>query len=294
MTFVVKNISKKYGEKIAVEDASFELENPGVLGLIGTNGAGKTTTIRIILNILKKDEGEVLWDGKKITSRTKNFGYLPEERGLYPKMNIYKQLLYFASLKNLDLNKTKKEIDYWMKRLEILEYKNKMPNQLSKGNAQKVQLVIALLGDPKLLILDEPFSGLDPVNSETLKSIINELVDKGKYIIFCSHQMQMVEQFCEQIVIINNGKIVKQGNLKKIKDSYPVNKILLETKDDITKVLEKYKYEKKKDEYIIEIGKTKNQLLQELLDNNIDIEKFNLIRPNLQEIFIESVKGDKI
>ncbi len=293
MAFVVKNISKSYGEKLVIDNVSFSLDKPGVLGLIGTNGAGKTTTIRIILNILSKDSGEVLWDGIKVNGRTKNFGYLPEERGLYPKMNIYKQLLYFASLKNLDLNKTKEEIDYWMEKLNILEYKNKMPNQLSKGNSQKVQLVIALLGDPKLLILDEPFSGLDPVNSELLKDIINELVKRGKYIIFCSHQMQMVEQFCENIVIINNGKIVKSGNLKEIKESYPENKILLETKSDVTELLKIYKYEKNNNEYIIQIDNDKNELLEKLLKSKIGIEKFMLIRPSLQEIFIESVKDNE-
>lgn len=290
MSLEIKKLNKSYGTKKVVDNISFSLKKPGIIGLLGTNGAGKTTTIRMILNILNKDSGEIYWNNDTFDIKKTNFGYLPEERGLYQKIPIKKQLLYFATLKKLNKEKTEKEIDYWIKRLKLEEYQNLLPNQLSKGNSQKVQLIISLIGDPELLILDEPFSGLDPVNTELLKDVINELVKKNKYIIFCSHQMSMVESFCEEVIIINKGKVVLNGNLKEIKNSYPENKIFVETKSDLSEILKDIKFIQNNNEYIITLDKTnKKELLDTLVSKNVDIEKFYVMRPSLQEIFIESV-----
>lgn len=290
MSLEIKKLNKSYGTKKVVDNISFSLKKPGIIGLLGTNGAGKTTTIRMILNILNKDSGEIYWNNETFDVKKTNFGYLPEERGLYQKIPIKKQLLYFATLKKLNKEKTEKEIDYWIKRLKLEEYQNLLPNQLSKGNSQKVQLIISLIGDPELLILDEPFSGLDPVNTELLKDVINELVKKNKYIIFCSHQMSMVESFCEEVIIINKGKVVLNGNLKEIKNSYPENKIFVETKSDLSEILKDIKFIQNNNEYIITLDKTnKKELLDTLVSKNVDIEKFYVMRPSLQEIFIESV-----
>lgn len=290
MSLKVNNLNKSYGNKKVVNNLSFEMKEPGVIGLLGTNGAGKTTTIRMILNILSKDSGEVYWNDEVFDIKKTNFGYLPEERGLYPKIPIKKQLMYFTALKKLDKEKTEKEIEYWIERLELTEYQDLLPNQLSKGNSQKVQLIISLIGDPDLLILDEPFSGLDPVNTELLKDVINELVKKNKYIIFCSHQMSMVESFCREVIIINKGKIVLDGNLKEIKNAYPENKIFLETKSDVTELLRSEDISKNGFEYIITLkNMNKKTLLNKLVSEDVDVEKFYVLRPSLQEIFIESV-----
>ena len=220
MGLKVENVSKHFGEKLAVDNISFDINKPGVFGLLGTNGAGKSTTIRMMLGILKKDSGEITWNGKKVERKNVNFGYLPEERGIYPKSKIYEQLLYFAELKGMKKENASKEIDYWMDKLKVSEYKNMTAEKLSKGNQQKVQFITAILNDPELIVLDEPFSGLDPVNTELLKEVILELVEKGKYIVMSSHQMTSIEEFCSDVVIINKGKTVLKGNLKEIKDTY--------------------------------------------------------------------------
>ena len=209
MSLEVKNLTKKYGDKTVVDGLSFALEKPGVYALLGTNGAGKTTSIRMILGMLAKDGGEVLWDGKPIDPMHMNVGYLAEERGLYPKYALMDQLLYFAKLKGVSKDVAKERIAYWAKRLELEEYlyppktkakgqkkeKPKTADQLSKGNQQKVQMMAALLSEPELLILDEPLSGLDPVNTDLFKSIIREEIGKGKYLIMSSHQMATIEEF---------------------------------------------------------------------------------------------------
>ena len=298
MSLEIKNINKSYGLKKVVDNISFSILEPGVIGLLGTNGAGKTTTIRIMLNILNSDSGSVTWNKKDFRISKVNFGYLPEERGLYPKISIYKQLLYFADLKNLDKKKTEQEIEYWFERLKVSEYKNMLPSQLSKGNQQKIQLIIALLGDPELIILDEPFSGLDPINTALLKEVVFELVEKKKYIIFCSHQMEMVESFCSHVIIIDKGKTVLNGNLKEIKDSYKNNNILLEVNKDIKKDILNLGYNIvsiNNYEYIIEINDVdKKTLLKELLKKDIEIIKYETIKPTLNEIFIESVKKGEL
>lgn len=293
MGLIVKNVNKSFGDKHVVDNISFSLEEPGVFGLLGTNGAGKTTTIRMILGIIKKDSGEITWNGKAVTRGNVNFGYLPEERGLYPKSTIYDQLVYFANLKGLDMRAADKAVKMWLDKLNLMEYINSPAEKLSKGNQQKVQFITAMLHDPDLIVLDEPFSGLDPVNTEILSKIMKDLVKSGKYIIMSSHQMSVIEEFCSNLVILNRGKTVLSGNLKEIKDSYETNKVLIETTDEIDGILKKLKVDvldKNDDEYLVSAdADDRRKLLKELVKNNIDVKTFKVIKPTLHEIFIEKV-----
>lgn len=293
MGLIVKNVNKSFGDKHVVDNISFSLEEPGVFGLLGTNGAGKTTTIRMILGIIKKDSGEITWNGKAVTRGNVNFGYLPEERGLYPKSTIYDQLVYFANLKGLDKRAADKAVKMWLDKLNLMEYINSPAEKLSKGNQQKVQFITSMLHDPDLIVLDEPFSGLDPVNTEILSKIMKDLVNSGKYIIMSSHQMSVIEEFCSDLVILNRGKTVLSGNLKEIKDSYETNKVLIETTDEIDGILKKLKVDvldKNDDEYLVSAdADDRSKLLKELVKNNIDVKTFKVIKPTLHEIFIEKV-----
>ena len=294
MGLKVENVTKHFGEKVAVDNISFEMKKPGVFGLLGTNGAGKTTTIRMMLGILKKDSGEITWNDKQVERKNVNFGYLPEERGIYPKTKIYEQLIYFAELKGMKREEACKEIDYWMERLKVDEYKNMQAEKLSKGNQQKIQFITAILHNPELIVLDEPFSGLDPVNTEILKGVILELVEKGKYIIMSSHQMTSIEEFCSDVVIINRGKTVLKGNLKQIKDSYPANKLEINANQDITSYINEVgmKIEKNIDnnyEINIENEEQAHTLMKNLVMQGIKIDKFELKKPSLNDIFIEKV-----
>lgn len=294
MGLKVENVSKHFGSKLAVDNISFEINEPGVFGLLGTNGAGKSTTIRMILGILKKDSGNITWNGKTVERKNINFGYLPEERGIYPKTKIYEQLLFFAELKGMKKEEATKEIDYWMGRLKVEEYKNMLAEKLSKGNQQKIQFIISILHNPELIVLDEPFSGLDPVNTEMLREVILELVEKGKYIVMSSHQMTSIEEFCKDIVIINKGKTVLKGNLQEIKNSYKANRLEIDTEKDISKEIEKLNMQILKQvdrNYEISIDNEEKAyaLMKNLVNNNIKINKFELKRPSLNDIFIEKV-----
>lgn len=297
MSLYVNNITKSYGNKKVVDNLSFILDKPCIFGLLGTNGAGKTTTIRMILNILKIDEGTITWNGKEVDRKKVNFGYLPEERGLYPKSKIITQLLYFAELKGMKKDFAIKNINKWAKILKVTEYLNLTPDKLSKGNQQKIQFMMAIIHNPDLIVLDEPFSGLDPVNSKLIKEVILNLVKQGKYIIMSAHEMYTIEEFCTDLIILNKGKTVLQGNLKEIRNSYPINKLFIETNEDIKKYLNKYKLTINScHENIYEVAITSEEaaykLLKNLVDNKIKIIKFELERPSLNEIFIEKV-GDK-
>lgn len=294
MGLVIENVSKTFVDKKAVDDISFRIEKPGVFALLGTNGAGKTTTIRMMLGILKKDTGTISWNGKSVDRKNVNFGYLPEERGIYPKTRIVDQLEYFAKLKGMTKQEAQKNIDYWLDKLKMTEYKYQTAEKLSKGNQQKIQFITAVMHNPELIVLDEPFSGLDPVNTELLKNIILELVKEDKYIVMSSHQMNSVEEFCEDVVILNKGKTVLKGNLNEIKDSYPVKKIEIDTKADITKILQDNNLEienKEGRKYVLSINNEKQAqtLLNDLVKNDIVVEKFELLKPTLHEIFIEKV-----
>lgn len=294
MGLTIKNVSKSYGDKKVVDNISLEINKPGVYGLLGTNGAGKTTTIRMLLGILKKDSGEITWNGKEVRRKHVNFGYLPEERGVYPKVNVYTQLMYFAKLKGMKEEKADEAIKYWMKRLEVEEYMNMTAEKLSKGNQQKIQFITAVVHDPELIVLDEPFSGLDPVNTEIIRNVILELIKKGKYIIMSAHQMSVVEEFCTDILILNKGKTVLQGNLKQIKESYKANKLYISTKQDIKQYVKEQNlniYLEKDNEYEIDIKEEEQgyKLFNELAKNNVQVEKFEIKKPRLHDIFIEKV-----
>ncbi len=294
MGLILKDVSKTFVGKKAVESISFELNKPGVFGLLGTNGAGKTTTIRMLLGIIKKDSGEITWNGKKVDRKSVNFGYLPEERGVYPKTKIYNQLMYFAELKGMKKDEADEAIKKWAQKLKVEEYLDKPAEKLSKGNQQKIQFMTAVIHNPELLVLDEPFSGLDPVNTELIKNIIINLVKEGKYVIMSAHQMSTIEEFCSDILILNKGKTVLKGNLKEIKDTYPANRVQIETNENIEADIKKLGFEienVKNYSYTIKISDEQkaHELLKELVVKGITIDKFEIMKPTLNDIFIEKV-----
>ena len=299
MGLKLENVKKSYGDKTVVDSISLEIDKPGVFGLLGTNGAGKTTTIRMILGIIKKDSGEITWNGKTVERKNVNFGYLPEERGIYPKTKIYEQLLYFARLKGMDNKEADISIKKWTEKLKVSEYLNMTAEKLSKGNQQKIQFISAILHEPELIVLDEPFSGLDPVNAELLKNVILELVNEGKYIIMSSHQMTSIEEFCTDLLILNRGKTVLKGNLKEIKEGYPANRISLSTKENVDKYINELNleiYNSKDNDYEIKIQNEEQgyKLFDILAKNNVKVLKFEIKKPSLNDIFIEKVEEEKI
>ena len=226
----VKNLSKSFGKLQAVDDVSFTIEDGEIMGMIGQNGAGKTTTFRLILDFLSPDNGQVLWNGKPLTKNEyKIVGYLPEERGLYPKVSIEEQLIYFAQLRGKSKKEVKPQIDYWMDKFQVKGKKSDKVKTLSKGNQQKVQLIATLLHQPKLVILDEPFSGLDPVNASLLEEGIKELRKNGSCVIFSSHDMNNVEEICDHLIMLRNGKQVLQGTVSDIREQFGRTKLFLDT-----------------------------------------------------------------
>ncbi len=294
MGLKLENVSKKFVGKQAVDNISFEVDKPGVFGLLGTNGAGKTTTIRMLLGIIKKDTGEITWNGKKVERKSVNFGYLPEERGVYPKTKIYDQLMYFAKLKGMNQKDADTAIKKWAKVLKVEEYLPMPAEKLSKGNQQKIQFMTAIIHNPELIVLDEPFSGLDPVNTEILKNVIIDLVKEGKYIIMSSHQMASIEEFCTDILILNKGKTVLKGNLKEIKEGYKANRLEISTDKNIDKYINDFDMDiefSKNNEYSIKINSEEkaHKLLENLVKDHIEVNKFEIKKPTLNDIFIEKV-----
>ena len=294
MSLILKNVSKTFVGKKAVDNISLTLEKPGVYGLLGTNGAGKTTTIRMLLGIIKKDSGEITWKGKAVDRKNVRFGYLPEERGVYPKTKIFDQLMYFAELKGMKKDEATKSINKWAKELKVEEYLEMPAEKLSKGNQQKIQFMTAIIHDPELVVLDEPFSGLDPVNTEILKNIIINLVRNGKYVIMSAHQMATIEEFCSDILILDKGKTVLQGNLKEIKETYPANRVEVDVKQDITAYIQELGLEVENEannNYIIKITDEEkaHKLLNKLIMAGIEVDKFEIKKPTLNDIFIEKV-----
>ena len=294
MGLVLKNVSKAFVGKQAVDNISFSLDKPGVFGLLGTNGAGKTTTIRMLLGIIKKDCGEITWHGKEVDRKNVNFGYLPEERGVYPKTKIFDQLMYFAELKGMKKDEAVKSINKWAKELKVEEYMQLPAEKLSKGNQQKIQFMTAIIHNPELVVLDEPFSGLDPVNTEILKNIIIDLVKNGKYVIMSAHQMATIEEFCSDILILNKGKTVLQGNLKEIKETYPANRVEIDTNQDIKNYIKEMKLDienETNNNYIIKISHedSAHKILNRLILDGIKVNKFEIKKPTLNDIFIEKV-----
>lgn len=294
MSLILQDVSKTFGGKTVVDQVSLQLTHPSVYGLLGTNGAGKTTTIRMILGIINKDSGTITWNDQPVDRKTVNFGYLPEERGIYPKVKIIDQLLYFAELKGLKRAAALTAIQKWSATLKVKEYLELPAERLSKGNQQKVQFMTAVLHDPELVVLDEPFSGLDPVNTEIIKNVIIDLVRNGKYIIMSAHQMPTIEEFCSDILILNRGRTVLQGNLGDIKATYPANRLQINTEQSIDEYLHtaKLKVENEKNhEYTVKIedATQAHRLLTELVQNKIIVNKFEIQKPTLNDIFIEKV-----
>ena len=292
----VSNVSKKYGDLLAVDNLSFEVNDGEIFGLLGLNGAGKTTTFRMILGLIDDYTGNITLDGKKIDySITDKIGFLTEERSLLTKLTVLEQITYYGGLKSIPVDEIEKRLDYWLEIFGISEYKNKKIKELSKGNQQKIQFISAIINDPKLLILDEPFSGLDPINVELFKKVILEFKDKGTSIIFSSHRMEHVELFCDRLVVLVKGQSVISGYLKDIKRDYKKKNIYVKGDIDVDKIkkckgVEDIRLEK--DEYIISISDEKytSTLFKEIskFDN---IYKFSVEDPSLNEIFISTV-GD--
>ena len=296
MALSVNNIVKKYGSYTAVDGLSFEMTSPGVFALLGTNGAGKTTSIRIILGMLAADSGSVKWDGKEFMAAEKPVGYLAEERGLYPKFKISDQLVYFLTLRGMSKTDARRALDYWLDRLNVGEYRNKTAEQLSKGNQQKIQLIAALAPNPELIILDEPLSGLDPVNAELFKGVIREEIQKNKYIIMSSHQMTTIEEFCRDIVILNKGKTLLQGNLNEIKKGYGRVKLTVKADGDIRALAEECGLAVTEDtpngtSFNVKSEEQAHRLLNKIISSKIPLIKYELREPTLNEIFIEKAGG---
>lgn len=304
MKLEVREIRKSFGEKEVLHGINFAVESGKALGLLGRNGAGKTTTIRILMDVFHANSGEILLDGKRFVPKDNSIGYLPEERGLYPKRTVMEQMVFLAKLRGMKTAAAKINAMKWLKRLEVDEYANRKLETLSKGNQQKVQLAATLVCDPEIVILDEPFSGLDPVNSQILKDVVNELIAVGKIVIFSSHQMSYVEEFCDNIAIINQGEVVLEGELKEIKKDYSRNRLMLSAEnysmEELAKKIEKeFKgvsvAEKKKEFLVLEPaeGIAKKDVVKVLAETDIDIVKFGRYEPSLNDIFVEKV-GEEI
>jgi len=294
-TVLIDKVTKRFGEFTAVSSLSLEVRAGRIFGLLGPNGAGKTTTIRMIVNITAPDTGAITVFGRLITPELQDrIGYLPEERGLYKKMKVGDQLKFFAALKNVDAKEADERIDRWLGRLKLAEWKNKKSVSLSKGMQQKVQFITAILHEPELLILDEPFSGLDPVNVELLKEIIFEERAAGKTIILSTHQMELAEKICDDICLLNRSHKVLEGSIREVKRAYSRNAVALRMEGGEEALSDQSlvsKIERHSDGIeVLLAGKTDAQtLLQRLLAAGAKIERFEMIEPSLNTIFIEKV-----
>lgn len=292
----VKHITKYYGKNRAVSDLSFNVNDGEIFGLLGENGAGKTTTFRIIMGLIESNKGEVLLDGKRIDySQTDKIGFVTEERSLLTKLTVLEQLKYYGVLKGLDERNIEKEIDKWLERFEITSYKNRKIKELSKGNQQKIQFISAIINHPKLLILDEPFTGLDPINVKLMKDAIYDLQKQRTSIIFSSHQMEYIEDFCEKLIILVKGHPVVSGMLKDIKEEFGIKNIMLRGEnlplDKIKNVKGVLSVSKVRGEIEVKIeDKTVAPKIFSLI-KNCNITKYDVVEPTLNEIFIAKVGG---
>lgn len=303
MKLEVKDITKSFGDKQVLHGISFEVQSGRALGLLGRNGAGKTTTIRILMDVFRANSGEVLLDGEKFNQRKHLIGYLPEERGLYPKKKVIEQMVYLGRIRGISKSEAVANSKKWLKRLGVLEYENAKLETLSKGNQQKVQLASTLVCDPDIVILDEPFSGLDPVNSRILQDVVMELIGQNKIVIFSSHQMSYVEEFCKDIVIINRGDVVLSGDLDNIKREFGKNQLVVsavdKTLDDLENIINEHMSDileitgRTKEELIIKnvADVSRKQILSKFISENIEIERFETYKPSLNDIFVSKV-GD--
>ena len=295
----VQGVSKKYKDSFAVENLSFDIERGTIFGLLGPNGAGKTTLLRMITGILIPDSGEIYVQGQKtdLVSNAKFIGYMPEERGLYKKMRAEEQAIYLAQLKGLSKSEAKDRVSYWFDRLDMNSWKNKTVEEVSKGMGQKLQFVCTVIHQPSLIILDEPFSGLDPLNADIIKNEIYELAHQGATIIFSTHRMEQVEEICQQIVLMNKGKILLNDSVLNAKNKYQKGEYLLtgeglihlksETEDYKMEMISSTKYK-----ILLKDGKRIQSIFPYLNQSDIKLHKLELETPSLNEVFIEVVKGD--
>ncbi len=292
----LENVRKTYGSLVAVDNLSFSVKNGEIFGLLGENGAGKTTTFRMIMGLLEPDKGKITLDGKKIDYKvTDKIGFVTEERSLLTKLTVKEMIEYYGVLKGMDESDIDKKLDYWLKKFEITEYKNKKIKELSKGNQQKIQFISAVINDPKLLILDEPFTGLDPINVNFLKDAVKELQKKGCSIIFSSHQMEYIEDFCEQLIILVHGRAILNGSLDEIKENYAKKNIIIKADDlDIDAI--------KKIKGVIDVEQKANEVVVHIEDISISKSVFDIVKDKyvtkyvvadapLNEIFIHYVGG---
>ena len=290
MVLELRNIDKSFGEKEVLKGVSFTAEGGKAFGLLGRNGAGKTTSIRIIMNVFPANSGEVLLDGKPIDYNKIGLGYLPEERGLYPKKPVIDQLAYFAELKGMSAKEAVRAVDYWLNRLGMTEYRNKRLDTLSKGNQQKIQLITALAHNPHIVILDEPFSGLDPVNAMLLKDVVKEQISQGKIVLFSSHQMAYIEEFCDSIAILSAGRVAISGDLLEIKRNYMRDKLVVSTTNPewIKSDLGKACAECEDGTLLIQLtSPAEKQSMMKRLVETYDIDEVKVFEPSLNDIFVE-------
>lgn len=298
MVLELKNITKSFGEKQVLTGVSFKAEGGKAFGLLGRNGAGKTTSIRILMNVFPADSGEVLVDGNPVDYNRVKIGYLPEERGLYPKKTIIDQLVYFAELKGMDHKGAAASVDRWLDRLGMMEYRNKRLDTLSKGNQQKIQLITALAHDPDIIILDEPFSGLDPVNAMLLKDVVKEQIAENKIVLFSSHQMSYIEEFCDSIAILNSGRAALHGELHDIKRSYARDRLIVRTEapDRICTDFGENCTVEEDGSLLIRLSSAEEKsAVMKRLVGNYDIDEVKVFEPSLNDIFVEyaGVQADK-
>lgn len=290
MNLTLQNICKSFGEKQVLDGISFTAQSGRAFGLLGRNGAGKTTAIRILMNIFPPDSGSITIDGKPIDYDKSHFGYLPEERGLYPKKKVIEQLVYLARLKGMEKSDAVSSVDGWLCRLGMSEYRNRRLDTLSKGNGQKIQLITALAHDPEIIILDEPFSGLDPVNAMLLKDVVKEQINLGKTVLFSSHQMNYIEEFCDSIAILKDGKIAISGDLHAVKHNYPRNRLTVRSAD-AEKIAKEQNLSCRlisPDEVSVTLTSPDDkQEVMSLLASRFDIDEMKVFEPSLGDIFVE-------
>ncbi|MBQ1786959.1 MAG: ABC transporter ATP-binding protein [Turicibacter sp.] len=290
----LKNVNKIFHDTHAVKDLNLSLKRGEIYGLLGANGAGKTTTFRMILGLYEQTSGEITWNNQKMNESINDLiGYLPEERALLQKLTVKKQVSYLAMLKGMDENKIETELDKWLKKFNLSDYKNKKIKELSKGNQQKVQFICAVIHNPELIILDEPFTGLDPINLELMKEEIINFKNEGKTIIFSSHRMEHIETLCDRLTILRQGKTVLQGNLKEIKQSYNARTILIQGQIDIDylkSIPQVNEVTRQHDDWCVRINEQKyTSDVFNALKPEHHIQKFLVCEPSLHEIFIEKV-----
>jgi ABC-2 type transport system ATP-binding protein len=288
----VSHIVKSFADKVAVDDLSFSIEQGEMFGLIGPNGAGKTTTIRIMMDIIKPDSGGVTIFGEVLGEDIKSrLGYMPEERGLYRKLNVIDSIIYLASLKGMDKSLAREKADELLERVEMLDTKKKKIEELSKGMGQIIQLVVTIVHSPQLVVLDEPFAGLDPVNTELLKGMLDELRNQGKAVILSTHQMNQVEELCDRILMINKGQAVLYGDLDEIKSRYRGNSVILDSEGKLGEIpgVTIRRTDKNHTELILDSGTTPRQVLAHLVNRDVVINSFEVATPSLNEIFLKEV-----